>query len=178
VRTLGTRGEDRDHDDARGIGGVVSAVEPGGDGAHAATTNERSDHVHWEEEATAMKLRWLVVALVALALSGCAGANPLIDTPGGRGVAGFWTGLWHGLICPIAFVLSLFKSTISIYEVHNSGGWYNAGFIIGAGAWGIMRGSGGKRLRQYGDAEFRREAERRGLVKSGSEPPDDAGRAT
>jgi len=88
-----------------------------------------------------------LVALAALVVVGCAaGPNPLTGTSGARGIAGFWQGLWQGMICPIAFVISLFKHTVSIYEVHNNGGWYNAGFIMGAGAWGILgRGSNRRR---------------------------------
>lgn len=75
-------------------------------------------------------------ALVALALAvsaGCAaGPNPLLRTAGERGVAGFWAGLWHGIICPITFLVSLFNSNVHIYEVHNSGRWYEFGFILGA----------------------------------------------
>ena len=46
-------------------------------------------------------------------------------------VAGFWLGLWHGLIAPFAFVTSLFKEDIGVYEAHNNGRWYNFGFIFG-----------------------------------------------
>ena len=46
--------------------------------------------------------------------------------------AGFWAGLWHGSILPIAFIVSLFKPGVGIYETHNKGGWYNFGFILGA----------------------------------------------
>ena len=46
-------------------------------------------------------------------------------------VAGFWLGLWHGLIAPFAFVISLFKDDIGLYEAHNNGHWYNFGFIVG-----------------------------------------------
>ena len=35
-------------------------------------------------------------------------------------VAGFWRGLWHGLIAPATFVLSPFSSGVRIYEVHNA----------------------------------------------------------
>jgi hypothetical protein len=48
------------------------------------------------------------------------------------------------MICPIAFVISLFDHRYSMYEVHNNGAWYNFGFLLGAGAWGILRGSGKK----------------------------------
>ncbi len=55
-------------------------------------------------------------------------------------VAGFWLGVWHGLISPITFVISLFTDTVNLYEVHNNGNWYDFGFVIGAG---IGLGSGG-----------------------------------
>jgi hypothetical protein len=45
--------------------------------------------------------------------------------------AGFWAGLWHGLILPITFIVSLFNNNVGIYEVNNNGGWYNFGFILG-----------------------------------------------
>ena len=51
--------------------------------------------------------------------------------------AGFWAGLWHGMILPITFVVSLFKPEVGIYETHNNGGWYNFGFFLGvASAFG------------------------------------------
>jgi len=39
----------------------------------------------------------------------------------GGSVAGFWLGLWHGLIAPITFVISLFSDNVNFYEVHNNG---------------------------------------------------------
>ena len=48
------------------------------------------------------------------------------------GAAGFWLGLWHGLIVPVTFVVSLFTDSVSVYEVRNVGGWYDAGFVLGA----------------------------------------------
>ena len=45
--------------------------------------------------------------------------------------AGFWRGLWHGIIAPIAFIISWFKSSVGIYEVYNNGFWYNLGFVLG-----------------------------------------------
>ncbi|NPV83824.1 MAG: hypothetical protein HPY46_09635 [Candidatus Aminicenantes bacterium] len=72
---------------------------------------------------------------VLLLLTGCApGPNDLEKTPGAKGkVAGFWKGLWHGLISPITFIVSLFSKNVRIYEVHNNGNWYNFGFVLGAG---------------------------------------------
>ena len=45
--------------------------------------------------------------------------------------AGFLAGLWHGLICPITFILSLFYPGIRMYEANNVGGWYDFGFVLG-----------------------------------------------
>ena len=73
--------------------------------------------------------------LIVLLLAGCAaGANPTVDTPDEDGrVAGFWRGLWHGMIAPFTFIVSLFVDSVHFYETHNNGGWYNFGFVIGAG---------------------------------------------
>jgi hypothetical protein len=48
-------------------------------------------------------------------------------------VAGFFLGLWHGIISPVTFVISLFTDGVNIYEVHNNGNWYDFGFVLGAG---------------------------------------------
>jgi hypothetical protein len=90
------------------------------------------------------------VALVLLVmLSGCAaGPNSAVNTADDKGVtAGFWRGLWHGLISPVTFIISLFTRAVHLYEVHNNGGWYNFGFmlgvsiIFGGGAGGASRRS-------------------------------------
>jgi hypothetical protein len=44
--------------------------------------------------------------------------------------AGFSAGLWHGIIMPITFIVSLFNPNVGIYETNNNGGWY--GFVLGA----------------------------------------------
>jgi hypothetical protein len=44
---------------------------------------------------------------------------------------GFWLGLWHGFIFPVAFIASLFTDQISVYAVPNNGGWYNFGYFVG-----------------------------------------------
>ncbi|HEX7502156.1 MAG TPA: hypothetical protein VF451_01945 [Acidobacteriota bacterium] len=77
---------------------------------------------------------WLFLLVLLTTVSCAPGANQLAKTPDREGgVAGFWLGLWHGLIAPITFIVSLFSSKVSLYEVHNSGGWYNFGFVLGAG---------------------------------------------
>ncbi|MCL6106896.1 MAG: hypothetical protein M1309_06100 [Actinobacteria bacterium] len=69
--------------------------------------------------------------LITLFLTACAQHDQLQGTAGAAGVAGFWSGLWHGLILPVSFIISLFKSNVGVYEVHNSGNWYNFGFVLG-----------------------------------------------
>ncbi len=74
-----------------------------------------------------------VLLLVIVMLAGCAaGPNPVVHTAGTDGsIAGFWLGLWHGLISPITFIVSLFSDNVHFYEVYNNGGWYNFGFLLG-----------------------------------------------
>ena len=75
-----------------------------------------------------------LLAIVVLLASCAPGPNPSERTPDVDGkVAGFFLGFWHGLIAPITFVVSIFSKGVRFYEVHNSGGWYNFGFVLGAG---------------------------------------------
>jgi hypothetical protein len=84
----------------------------------------------------------LIIGLT-LVLAGCAaGPNQLAAT--GPDPAGFWLGLWHGLISPITFLISLFTSDVNVYEVQNNGNWYDFGFMLGvATAFGGGFGGGG-----------------------------------
>ncbi len=45
--------------------------------------------------------------------------------------AGFWAGIWHGIIIIITFIVSLFTNQVGVYEFNNSGWSYNLGFLIG-----------------------------------------------
>jgi len=83
-----------------------------------------------------------LMLLIVLFLVGCAaGPNTAAHTPASDGsVAGFRLGLWHGIISPITFIISLFSKNVNFYEVHNNGGWYNFGFVLGAGIlFGVWR---------------------------------------
>jgi hypothetical protein len=61
--------------------------------------------------------------------------------------AGFWVGVWHGMISPIIFVVSLFNPRVRIYETHNRGRLYDFGFIIGiCAAFGSSGRQAGKNL--------------------------------
>lgn len=71
--------------------------------------------------------------VLMLVLGACAaGANPEAGIAAADGdIAGFWMGLWHGFIAPITFLISLFRDSVNVYEVHNSGNWYDLGFMLG-----------------------------------------------
>jgi len=92
----------------------------------------------------------LVAVVVLVAMLGCApGPNQLTGSPDDEGaVAGFWKGLWHGFIVLFTFLISLFNENVRIYEVHNNGGWYNFGYLLGVmmffggGGGGACKGAG------------------------------------
>ena len=51
--------------------------------------------------------------------------------------AGFWMGLWHGAISMISLILHIFNRSVQMYELHNTGAWYDFGFLMGAiSVWG------------------------------------------
>jgi hypothetical protein len=90
-----------------------------------------------------------LILLGLLFLAACtAGRNVLEDAPGPHGHnAGFLRGLWHGIMAPITFILSLITENISIYEIYNNGGWYDFGFVLGAGI--LFGGSGNAASRKH-----------------------------
>ena len=92
----------------------------------------------------------VTLALLLVMLAGCApGPNELVGAKAGN-AAGFWLGLWHGIIAPVTFVISLFNRNVQMYEVHNTGAWYNIGFLLGMS---IIFGGGGasaRRSRHHG----------------------------
>ena len=56
---------------------------------------------------------------------------------------GFFRGLWHGFVAPIAFLISLFTDAVRVYAVPNLGRWYDFGFMLGIGGFsgGVFAGS-------------------------------------
>jgi hypothetical protein len=72
----------------------------------------------------------ILCVLAAFFFSGCAAGDPQFtpQTP-----AGFWLGLWHGMIAVITFIIGLFDESVKIYEVANNGSLYDFGFLMGIG---------------------------------------------
>ncbi|MCK4421547.1 hypothetical protein KAW48_07090 [candidate division WOR-3 bacterium] len=97
--------------------------------------------------------RYLVlvfILVVALVFLNCAPGNERWDqeiNPGS--IAGFWTGVWHGFIILISFIVSLFTDEVGIYEVNNTGWPYNLGFLIGlyCSVGGVFHGGKKRRKR-------------------------------
>lgn len=83
--------------------------------------------------------------LILIIATSCAPGNTRFEDKS----AGFWSGLWHGLISPITFIISLFNKNVGIYELNNTGGWYNFGFILGVAiCFGGGSGSSCKKKRK------------------------------
>ncbi|MDZ7773134.1 MAG: hypothetical protein U5K31_10430 [Balneolaceae bacterium] len=86
--------------------------------------------------------RWTGLALVLLTgflFTSCAPESIGFAEAAVKEPLGFWYGLWHGIICPITFVISLFDSDVAIYAIYNNGAWYDFGFVLGVGT--LMGGS-------------------------------------
>ena len=76
-----------------------------------------------------------LILFAPLALAACA-ASQQSDAVA-SGAPGFWLGLWHGFIFPVAWVVSLFASNVAIYAVPNNGGWYDFGYFLGIVVFGV-----------------------------------------
>ncbi len=73
----------------------------------------------------------LMLSVIAFTVTGCADPVVVTECVVGLPVAGFWSGLWHGLTLPWSFIGQLFSDNIAMWAVANSGGWYNFGFFLG-----------------------------------------------
>jgi len=79
----------------------------------------------------------LAIFTLIILITSCAPGNERFD----GNPAGFWMGLWHGFISFFTFIISLFTSDVTIYEINNNGNWYNFGFILGVA---VFFGGGSK----------------------------------
>jgi len=78
-------------------------------------------------------LSFAAIAVAAVALAACAATQPA--TAVAPAAPGFWLGVWHGFIFPVAFLVSLFKS---------AGGWYDFGYFVGI----VFIGVGARKARR------------------------------
>jgi hypothetical protein len=104
---------------------------------------------HRIRSAAIRGLPWLGLATVVLA--GCAAGDPQFSS---KAPAGFWLGMWHGLISFGTLIIGIVNHGVKVYEVHNTGGWYDFGFLIGVTMlWG-HRAVTRPRKRRLSDAEW------------------------
>ena len=70
-----------------------------------------------------------LLAVIAVLVTGCEAGTARFsaDQP-----AGFWAGLWHGAISVVTLIIHVFNDGVRVYEVNNTGGWYDFGFLLGA----------------------------------------------
>lgn len=77
-------------------------------------------------------LKIVLLLLAVIILSGCAEQSSIDEGQ----VAGFWFGLWNGMILFFSFVGSWFSDDILIYYHLNKGFLYDLGFLLGLGVLG------------------------------------------
>jgi len=76
---------------------------------------------------------FLLVSFVLFLASCTAGDAQFTE----KNPAGFFYGIWHGVISFITLIIHIFNGGIHVYESTNSGGWYDFGFLIGVTSiWG------------------------------------------
>lgn len=89
-----------------------------------------------------MKLKYLLLMLLLIgsvfSLTGCVPGDGVNND---HHLAGFFWGIWHGWIAPISLIIGIFKHHIRIYEINNTGWWYDLGFYIA-----VISGFGGLSL--------------------------------
>jgi hypothetical protein len=83
-------------------------------------------------------LFWTAGILCLIYFFGFAGHNELTGIPNVKNyIFGFWYGIIQGFLCVIALIGSFFNKGINIYEIHNTGFGYNAGFLTGILLWSL-----------------------------------------
>ena len=81
-----------------------------------------------------LSLKLLILLPLLLLLTSCAAGNTQFTADS---LAGFWYGLWHGIISIISMIIHIFNDSVSVYEINNTGGWYDFGFLVGViSIWG------------------------------------------
>ncbi|AGA67826.1 hypothetical protein Desdi_0277 [Desulfitobacterium dichloroeliminans LMG P-21439] len=89
-----------------------------------------------------MNKRWLIwgpaLGVMLFTLTGCVPGDGsyTFNEP-----AGFLSGVWHGWIAPFSLIAGIFMDGIRVYEIFNTGWWYDFGFYIA-----VISGFGGLSL--------------------------------
>lgn len=84
------------------------------------------------------KKKILLIILTMTALLTLSGCVPGDGTYTAANPAGFFWGVWHGWMAPVSLIMGRFDQNIRVYEVMNTGWWYDLGFYMA-----IISGFGG-----------------------------------
>ena len=97
-----------------------------------------------------MNIQKPVCILLLITLVTIAGCMPGDGSYTAEEPAGFFWGVWHGLIAPISLIWGLFNADIRLYEPLNTGWAYDLGFYIAVigGFSGFSSSGGNKRKKQ------------------------------
>ena len=79
-------------------------------------------------------MKYLISLLFLFILCGCAD-HVSLEQAASFPKVGFWYGIWHGIIFPVAWIISLLNESTAIYAIYNNGGWYDFGFFLGVGGF-------------------------------------------
>lgn len=71
---------------------------------------------------------WGLLVMTVLMLTACAAGTGRFSA---EQPAGFWAGLWQGAISVVTLIIHIFNPTVRVYEIYNTGGWYDFGFLLG-----------------------------------------------
>lgn len=86
-----------------------------------------------------MKLRYFfTIVMLFILMSLLTGCIPGDGSNNTQNPAGFFSGIWHGWVAPISLLIGVFNHDIKLYEIYNSGWWYDLGYYIA-----IISGFGG-----------------------------------
>ena len=89
----------------------------------------------------------ILIITVLLTFTGCIPGDGTYTT---AHPAGFFWGVWHGWMAPLSLILGLFNRDFRIYELINTGWWYDFGFYIA-----IISGFGGLSLSRKKESKNR-----------------------
>jgi hypothetical protein len=68
-----------------------------------------------------------ILGIIMMTLTGCLPGDGRANVVA---PANFLWGIWHGWMAPLSLIVSIFTENIRIYEVYNTGFWYDFGFYM------------------------------------------------
>lgn len=81
-----------------------------------------------------LNIKFFFLCVFVLLLTACTAGDAQFTA---QDPAGFFYGLWHGVISFITLIVHIFNNGVMVYETTNTGGWYDFGFLVGVTSiWG------------------------------------------